>query len=74
MHVSKRKKNTTKIEHKCREVKIDKWEVKKRIDGETINTEDKYLGKVNIKEIEEYEYFGDIVLSNGSNTNKTRGL
>ena len=71
MHIG-RKRKTDEITHKCSEVKIDNWKVKKKKVGDNIVLEDEYQGEVEIKEVQEYEYLGDIVLSNGSCTKNVK--
>ena len=53
---------------KCEDLYIDKWEVSKITVNEEIQLEDKYVGRVKIKEVNEYEYLGNIVESNGSHS------
>ena len=72
MHVGKGAKNKTDMEHKCPEVQVDKWEEIKKIEGNSIKLVDEYQGKVNVKEVNEYEYLGDIVVSDGSNTKNVK--
>ena len=68
MHISGKTKNKQTKNNNCKRVHIDKWTVEKKNVGEEIIQEDKYEGKVEIKEVEEYEYLGDIVEASGSNT------
>ena len=64
MHIEKKKKSSDERE-KCEDVFVDKWEV---VINENGILEDKYVGLVKIKKVEEYEYLGNIITSNGSHS------
>ena len=68
MHIGKKKKEEVTSKQKCHEVNIDVWEEKKVKKGEEMVLEDQFKGQEEIKEVEEYEYLGDIVASDGTHS------
>ena len=65
MHI--RNKKDSCPDGKCKELKVDKWKVHKRGEGENACIEDKYEGKVPIKTVKNYLYLGNIIEFDGSN-------
>ena len=64
MHIGKKKKGTA---IKCKDIFIDQWkESTTKCDGE-IKVEDVYVGKAKIKDVDEYEYLGNVITADGKN-------
>ena len=64
MHIGKKKKGT---QIKCEDIFIDKWiESKVECDGE-VKVKDVYVGKARIKDVDEYEYLGNVISADGKN-------
>ena len=50
---------------KCKDIFIDQWiESTTKCDGE-IKVEDVYVGKAKIKDVDEYEYLGNVITADG---------
>ena len=65
MHIHSNKSKHLK---QCENLSVDKWDVEKVASGSKITLEDKYKGKVQIKNVESHLYLGDTVTSDASNT------